>query len=32
MKAYRNGFDNIQRMESGQAPLWVLPELRSLLD
>ena len=31
-KAYRNGFDNIQRMESGQAPLWVLPELRSLLE
>jgi phosphoglycerate dehydrogenase-like enzyme len=28
-KAYRNGFDNIQRMESGQAPLWVVPELRS---
>jgi glyoxylate reductase len=27
-KAYRNGFDNIQRMESGQAPLWVVPELR----
>jgi len=32
MKAYRNGFDNIQRMEAGQPPLWVLPELRSLLD
>jgi phosphoglycerate dehydrogenase-like enzyme len=30
-KAYRNGFDNIQRMESGQAPLWVVPELKSLL-
>jgi phosphoglycerate dehydrogenase-like enzyme len=30
-KAYRNGFDNILRMESGQAPLWVVPELRSLL-
>jgi phosphoglycerate dehydrogenase-like enzyme len=30
-KAYRNGFDNIQRVESGQAPLWVVPELRSLL-
>jgi phosphoglycerate dehydrogenase-like enzyme len=27
-KAYRNGFDNIQRMQSGQAPLWVVPELR----
>ncbi len=30
-KAYRNGFDNILRMESGQAPLWVVPELRGLL-
>jgi phosphoglycerate dehydrogenase-like enzyme len=30
-KAYRNGFDNILRMESGQSPLWVVPELRSLL-
>jgi phosphoglycerate dehydrogenase-like enzyme len=30
-KAYRNGFDNIQRVESGQTPLWVVPELRSLL-
>jgi len=28
-KAYRNGFDNIQRVESGQAPFWVVPELRS---
>ena len=27
-RAYRNGFDNIQRVESGQAPLWVVPELR----
>jgi phosphoglycerate dehydrogenase-like enzyme len=27
-KAYRNGFDNIQRMEAGRAPFWVLPELR----
>ena len=27
-KAYRNGFDNIQRMQAGQAPLWVIPELR----
>jgi phosphoglycerate dehydrogenase-like enzyme len=27
-KAYRNGFDNIQRMEAGRAPLWVVPELR----
>jgi phosphoglycerate dehydrogenase-like enzyme len=30
-KAYRNGFDNILRMEAGGAPLWVVPELRSLL-
>jgi phosphoglycerate dehydrogenase-like enzyme len=28
-RAYRNGFDNIQRVEAGRAPLWVLPELRS---
>jgi phosphoglycerate dehydrogenase-like enzyme len=28
-KAYRNGFDNIQRVEAGRAPLWVVPELRS---
>ena len=26
-KAYRNGFDNIERVESGRAPLWVVPEL-----
>ena len=30
-KAYRNGFDNIQRVESGRSPFWVVPELRSLL-
>jgi D-3-phosphoglycerate dehydrogenase len=30
-KAYRNGFDNIQRLESGRAPFWVVPELRSLI-
>jgi phosphoglycerate dehydrogenase-like enzyme len=30
-KAYRNGFDNIQRVEAGGTPLWVVPELRSLL-
>ena len=29
-KAYRNGFDNIQRMESGRAPFWVIPELREV--
>jgi phosphoglycerate dehydrogenase-like enzyme len=31
-RAYRNGFDNIQRMESGRAPFWVVPELRSLVE
>src|SRR5439155_4306550 len=31
-KAYRNGFDNIQRVEEGRAPFWVVPELRSLLE
>jgi phosphoglycerate dehydrogenase-like enzyme len=25
---FRNGFDNIQRVESGRAPFWVIPELR----
>jgi phosphoglycerate dehydrogenase-like enzyme len=28
-RAYRNGFDNIQRVEAGREPLWVVPELRS---
>ena len=28
-KAYRNGFDNIQRVEAGRAPFRVVPELRS---
>jgi phosphoglycerate dehydrogenase-like enzyme len=28
-KAFRNGFDNIQRMHGGRAPYWVIPELRS---
>ena len=27
-RAYRNGFDNIQRVEAGRPPLWVVPELR----
>ena len=27
-RAYRNGFDNILRVEAGRAPLRVLPELR----
>ena len=26
-KAYRNGFDNIERVAAGRAPLWVVPEL-----
>ncbi len=28
-KAYRNGFDNIQRVQAGRSPFWVVPELRS---
>ena len=27
-RAYRNGFDNIQRVMQGRAPLWVVPELQ----
>jgi phosphoglycerate dehydrogenase-like enzyme len=27
-KAFRNGFDNIERVAAGRAPLWVIPELR----
>jgi len=27
---FRNGFDNIQRVASGRAPLWVVPELADL--
>ena len=30
-KAYRNGFDNIQRVESGRSPFWVVPELRDMV-
>jgi phosphoglycerate dehydrogenase-like enzyme len=30
-KAFRNGFDNIQRVAAGAQPLWVVPELRSPL-
>jgi phosphoglycerate dehydrogenase-like enzyme len=26
---FRNGFDNIQRVEAGRAPFWVIPELRT---
>jgi phosphoglycerate dehydrogenase-like enzyme len=29
-KRFRNAFDNIQRVERGQAPYWVIPELRDL--
>jgi phosphoglycerate dehydrogenase-like enzyme len=29
-KAYRNGFDNIQRVEAGRAPSWVVRELQGL--
>jgi phosphoglycerate dehydrogenase-like enzyme len=27
-KAFRNGFDNVQRVAAGRTPLWVIPELR----
>ena len=27
-KRFRNAFDNIQRVERGEAPTWVIPELR----
>ena len=29
-KAFRNGFDNIQRVASGNTPLWIIPELRGV--
>jgi phosphoglycerate dehydrogenase-like enzyme len=28
-KAFRNAFDNIQRVAAGSQPLWVIPELRT---
>ncbi len=28
-RAFRNSFDNIQRVAAGRPPLWVVPELRS---
>src|SRR4030095_3994041 len=28
---FRNGFDNIQRVAAGRAPLWVVPELTDLM-
>jgi len=27
-KAFRNAFDNIQRVAAGERPLWIIPELR----
>lgn len=30
-KRFRNAFDNIQRVHRGQAPYWVIPELRNLI-
>jgi phosphoglycerate dehydrogenase-like enzyme len=27
-RAFRNGFDNIQRVAAGRPPMWVIPELR----
>lgn len=30
-KAFRNSFDNIQRVAAGDRPLWVIPELQDLL-
>jgi phosphoglycerate dehydrogenase-like enzyme len=29
VKAFRNAFDNVERVAAGRAPLWVIPELRS---
>jgi glyoxylate reductase/D-3-phosphoglycerate dehydrogenase len=28
-KAFRNGFDNVQRVAAGRTPMWVIPELRA---
>ena len=30
-KAFRNAFDNILRVHAGRKPMWVIPELRSLI-
>ena len=30
-RAFRNGYDNIQRVAKGTNPMWVVPELRDLL-
>ena len=29
-KAFRNAFDNVQRVAAGRKPLWVIPELQDL--
>ena len=29
VKAFRNAFDNVQRVAAGRTPLWVIPELRA---
>jgi phosphoglycerate dehydrogenase-like enzyme len=29
VKAFRNAFDNVERVAAGRTPLWVIPELRS---
>ena len=30
-KAFRNAFDNVQRVAAGRKPLWVIPELQDIL-
>ena len=29
-KRFRNGYANVQRVASGQPPLWVIPEMKDL--
>jgi phosphoglycerate dehydrogenase-like enzyme len=29
-KRFQNGYANIQRVAQGQAPLWIIPEMRDL--
>jgi phosphoglycerate dehydrogenase-like enzyme len=29
-KRFRNGYANVQRVASGQPPLWIIPEMRDL--
>jgi phosphoglycerate dehydrogenase-like enzyme len=31
-KAFRNAFDNVQRVAAGRKPLWVIPELQDLIE